>query len=307
MVLTRRQVLALGVSSALVTPVIVATGWKQGWSLAPKKGIQTARLLIALAHQDQTNEGSILGNLYLTNEFARGILAAELDPKVIRTSQGTSVYDYFARQLDIDSVGSRQVTDSISRLQTTVLLGLNSDYRRGEALYLIEKRVRDDEQGFLSLQNPGDSLAYLPFGMVALQVAGVDRQNALLGRMRVLIEQLRNPDGGYPEVPGGPSVADMSAAVILAGADLSDGLTQRFLKSLLTPEGFRYSREESPEFRSPVATSALVQQAWPGEFNIPDFLMSQWYRKGNLGQYPSREEEIYDLCVVAQALGHPLF
>lgn len=308
MTISRRRFIGIALGASGLGIASAYNGWRQGWLVpSTRPGIQTARLLIAVAHQYQTDEGDILGNPYLTHEFAKGVLAAELNPRMVKTPQGRSIYHYYADQLKVDSVGSRQVTDSISRLLTTVALGFDSDYRRGEAEYLIERRVREDEKGFLSIQNPGASLAYLPFGLIALQAVGVSRDNTLVGRMRALLDQLRNPDGGYPEVPGGESVVDISAAVIMAGANQKDGLTQQFIAGLRTWEGFRYSWVETPEFLSPTASAALVQQALPKAYNIPQVFMARWFVDGRLGMYPSKEEEIYDLCAASQALGRATF
>jgi hypothetical protein len=254
----------------------------------------------------QTFEGDILGDLYLTCQFAVAAVSAGFTPETVRNDSGRSIHGYFATDVRINGLGSRDVTDSISRLMTSRVLKLDTDFRRAETEVLLQKRITADEHDFSSIRESGDSLAYLSYGAIALKLTGASRTNPLFGRIQALLIKIRNPDGGYPEIPGGVSVADMSATVLIAKMAPKDGRTEGFLHTLAGPTGFAFNLTDKGKGESSVATTALVAIARPGAYNIPEYLANQWTTTGRLDIFPEGDaRQLYNLFLAAQVLGNP--
>lgn len=305
---TRRRVL-WGALGSTVFGGSVLLNQRFGWlSLPGADFTPTAREMVRTGGAYQTSEGDIRGDYYLTCQFAAAAVCAGFRPQLVRVSKDSrSVFDYFASDVKVNDYSSREVTDSISRLQISRILGLDTDFRRSEAEVLIQKRLTSDERGFGSLNEPGASLAYLPFGAVALKMAGASRNSPIFSRIEALLAKIRVADGGYPERPDTVSVADMSSAVLMAQMAPRDGKTEEFLHGLQTTfGGFAFNGEDLLGQRENIASTALVHRARPGVYGIPELLAGKWMRGGQLDDLTEGDSaKLYNLFMAAQVLGRP--
>lgn len=305
---TRREVLLGTGGVAVIGGAAVLNhsfGWPGLWGSNPYQPV--AKEMVRKGGGYQTFEGDILGDLYLTCQFAVAAVSAGFTPETVRNGSGRSINDYFATTVQINSLGSRNITDSISRLLTSRVLGLDTDFRRAETEVLFQQRITADEHGFSSLQTAEDSLAYLPFGAIALRLAGASRTNPLFGRIQSLLTKIRNGDGGYPERPGAVSVADMSSAVLIAGMAPKDNQAEGFLHSLAGSTGFAFNLADRGKGVSNITSTALVNMARLGAYNIPEYLAHRWTTTGQLDNFTEGDTQgLYNLFMAAQVLGKPV-
>src|SRR5258708_31119691 len=94
---TRREV--LWGTGGLIALTVVGVGAERGWISLPARGhshLQAAQQMVQKGGGYQTPEGDILGDLYLTCQFAMAAVCAGFTPPTVRNATGRSVYEYFA-------------------------------------------------------------------------------------------------------------------------------------------------------------------------------------------------------------------
>ncbi len=144
----------------------------------------------------------------------------------------------------------------------------------GAAGWLAKQQDRDGGFGFAT-RGGGSDVDDTAAALQALAQAGV-RSGPVLARASAFLVHAQNPDGGYPQEPGGASNAQSTAwaiqGLVAAGRDVSTVTREGsrsplgYLETLIAPDGsVRYSRtsSQSPVWVTAQALTALAERPFP--------------------------------------------
>jgi uncharacterized membrane protein len=144
----------------------------------------------------------------------------------------------------------------------------------GAASWLAKQQDRDGGFGFAT-RGGGSDVDDTAAVLQALTDAGV-RSGPVLARASAFLLHAQNPDGGYPQEPGGASNAQSTAwaiqGLVAAGRNVSTVTREGsrsplgYLESLIAPDGsVRYSRtsSQSPVWVTAQALTALAERPFP--------------------------------------------
>jgi energy-coupling factor transport system substrate-specific component len=140
--------------------------------------------------------------------------------------------------------------------------------------WLAKQQDRDGGFGFAA-RGGGSDVDDTAAALQALAQAGV-RSGPVLARADAFLVHAQNPDGGYPQEPGGASNAQSTAwaiqGLVAAGRNVSTVTREGsrsplgYLESLIAPDGsVRYSRTSSqtPVWVTAQALTALAERPFP--------------------------------------------
>ena len=146
---------------------------------------------------------------------------------------------------------------------------------RSAGRWLAEQQDSDGGFGFAT-RGAGSDVDDTAAVVQALFDSGAPRTGSTLGRATAFLVHAQNPDGGYPQQPGGQSNAQSTAwaiqGLIAAGRNPA-GVTREgsrsplgYLESLVAPDGsVRYSRtgSQTPVWVTAQALTALAGKTFP--------------------------------------------